>query len=85
MMRGIIIGISNRNDFVALQTEVGYFSIFENTSGDNFEVENELIWNGGFEVGDCFLKNISEGETSEVYFQYHGLKDINEVKRILNS
>jgi len=56
-MRGIIIGISNRNDFVALQTE----------------------------FGDCFVKNISEGETSEVYFQYHGLKDINEVKRILNS
>lgn len=55
---------------VAVSTEEGY-SIFELLGSDSVEVEDLVSWQDDTSLGHTILKNISQEETFEVYFQNH--------------
>lgn len=69
-MEGIIKKIDLGKGLVTVLTETGN-SIFEIISDDNFEIGDELKWEAHNPLGDCRVYNITQNESSEVYFQNH--------------
>jgi hypothetical protein len=79
-MRGIITEINAQRGMVSVKTDNG-FSIFELLSHENINVGDKLEWNTDA-LGDCQVKNITQDETIEVYFQNHSVAAAN-VKKLL--
>ena len=45
--------------------------MFEMLSDDNFEIEDVLSWKEYEPLGHCEIKNITQNEVVEVFFQNH--------------
>jgi len=56
---------------VAVDTQGHGFSIFELLSNSDFEVGDEVSWQGDTPVAHAKCRNITKGTTTEVYFQNH--------------
>ncbi len=70
-MKGTIFKINHRRGMVAILTENGDFSIFELLGGDPVEEGDEVSWKNDTGLGSEQLRNITQQETYEVFFQNH--------------
>ena len=62
---------------VAVQTDVGGFSIFENINHEDFDLGDQVSWENDFTLGYGQIKNISKGFIADVYFQNHHVSKSN--------
>lgn len=70
-MKAIIKQIDYQKGFVYVITEDNTISIFEIISDDNFEIEDVIYWKEHNPLGHCEIKNITQNEIVEVFFQNH--------------
>ena len=70
-MRAIVKKIDYQKGFVYVETEYNSISMFEMLSDDNFEIEDVLSWEEYQPLGHCEIKNITQNEEVEVFFQKH--------------
>ena len=70
-MKGTIFKINHRRGMVAILTENGDFSVFELLGGDPVEEGDEVSWKNDTGLGSEQLRNITQQETYEVFFQNH--------------
>jgi hypothetical protein len=56
---------------VAVKTENGDYSIFENIGGEDINVGDQVEWANDTVLGDATLKIKTAGRTFQVYFQNH--------------
>lgn len=70
-MVGNIFEINLHKAMVAVLTENGDFSTFELLGDDPVELKDKVYWENDTGLGSEMLKNITQGETFEVYFQNH--------------
>jgi hypothetical protein len=56
---------------VAALTEDGSYSVFELLGGDSVEIGDEVSWKGTTPLGGERLRNHTQSEEFEVYFQNH--------------
>lgn len=70
-MKGIIKQIDYENGFVYVLTEDNNISTFEILSDDNFEIGDIIYWSEYEPLGHCEIKNITQNEIIEVFFQNH--------------
>lgn len=70
-MKAIIKQIDYQNGFVYVETEDNNISKFEILSDDNFEIEDVLSWKEYEPLGHCKIKNLTQNEVVEVFFQNH--------------
>ena len=70
-MRAIVKKIDYQKGFVYVETEDNSISMFEMLSDDNFEIEDVLSWEEYQPLGHCEIKNITQNEEVEVFFQKH--------------
>ena len=70
-MKGTIHKINWDRGMAAVLTEQGGFSIFEMLGDDTFEEGDEVSWENDTGLGSEMLKNLTQNETLEVYFQNH--------------
>lgn len=80
---GTIYDINSQRGMVAVLTETNGFSIFEMLWDDNFKKGDEVSWKGDNPLGDCKIKNHTEDEEAEVYFQNHGVTQSNLRRQLL--
>lgn len=76
-MKGTVCAINKQRGMVAIKTETDGFSIFELFGDDNFNLGDEISWSEDTPLGDCKVKNHTEDEFAEVYFQNHGVTEGN--------
>jgi hypothetical protein len=69
-MKGTVIDINHGRGMVAVETEEGEFSIFE-LLGDDVEVGDVVQWESDYPLGGETIRNSTQGERIEVYFQNH--------------
>jgi len=69
-MEGRIIEINQQRGMVAVETEDGEFSVFE-LLGDEVEVGDVVRWQGDHPLGGETIRNLTQGETIDVFFQNH--------------
>jgi hypothetical protein len=81
-MKGTIFKINHNRGMVAVLTENGDFSIFELLGGDPAEEGDEVYWKNDTGLGSEQLRNITQEETFEVYFQNHWVSN-NQLSRQL--
>ena len=70
-MRGAIHGLNPGRGMVAIKTENGDFSVFENLNDSEFEVGDEVSWPNDTGLGDEPLTNHTQAYRTSVYFQNH--------------
>ncbi|MCC9061442.1 hypothetical protein [Flavobacterium piscisymbiosum] len=70
-MKAIVKKIDYQKGFVYVSTEENNTSMFEMLSDDNFEIEDVLSWEEYEHLGHCEIKNITQNEIVEVFFQNH--------------
>lgn len=70
-MKAIVKKIDYQNGFVYVSTKDNNISMFELLSDDNFEIEDLLSWEEYEPLGHCKIKNITQNEIVEVFFQKH--------------
>jgi hypothetical protein len=70
-MNGTIHKVNWNKGMVGVLTEQGDFSVFELLGGDSVEEGDEVFWENDTGLGSEMLKNITQNETFEVYFQNH--------------
>lgn len=70
-MKAIVKKIDYQNGEVTVETEDNNISVFEMLSDDNFEIEDILSWKEYKPLAHCEIKNITQNEVVEVYFQNH--------------
>ena len=69
-MKAQIIHIHQQRGMVAVETETGEYSVFE-LMGDDVEVGDEVVWNDDYPLGSEEIRNVTQGEVIEVFFQNH--------------
>lgn len=82
-MKGTVYNINSTRGMVGVKVESGNFSVFEMLSDDNFHIGDELEWKEHNPLGDCKIKNGTENEFAEVYFQNHDVPLQNLKSRLL--
>ncbi len=70
-MKAKIKQIDYQKGFVYVQTEDDSTSMFEILSDDNFEIGDVVQWKEYEPFGNCEIKNVTQNETVEVFFQSH--------------
>lgn len=70
-MKAIVKKIDYQKGEVTVETEDNNISVFEMLSDDNFEIEDVLSWKEYKPLGHCEIKNITQDEEVEVFFQNH--------------
>lgn len=70
-MKAIVKKIDYQKGEVTVETEDNNISVFEMLSDDNFEIEDILSWKEYEPLGHCKIKNITQNEVVEVFFQNH--------------
>jgi hypothetical protein len=70
-MKAIVKKIDYQKGEVTVETEDNNISVFEMLSDDNFEIEDILSWKEYKPLAHCEIKNITQNEVVEVYFQNH--------------
>ena len=70
-MRGTIFEINRQGGMVAVLTENGDYSVFELLGEDSADEGDEVSWENDTGLGSEMLRNITQNETFEVYFQNH--------------
>ena len=81
-MNGTVYEINRARGMVAVFTENSDFSIFELLDGDPIEIEDEVYWRNDTGLGPEVLKNITQDQSYEVYFQNHWVSK-NQLKQQL--
>ncbi len=71
IIRGTIYEINRQRGMVAVLTENGDYSVFELRDEDSVEEGDEVSWENDTVLGSEMLRNITQSETFEVYFQTH--------------
>jgi len=69
-MKGRVIHIHQQRGMVAIETDDGDYSIIE-LLGDDVEEGDELRWKGDHPLGGETIRNVTQAESIEVYFQNH--------------
>ncbi|MGH2568658.1 MAG: hypothetical protein ACRDGA_09980 [Bacteroidota bacterium] len=76
-MKGSIYKINRARQMIAVKTEDGSFSVFENINEADFELGDKITWRNNSGLGSESMNNLSKNHTVEVYFQnHHVTKDI---------
>ncbi|MFH0782361.1 MAG: hypothetical protein V2B20_10490 [Pseudomonadota bacterium] len=70
-MKGTIYKINHHRGMVAVLTENGDFSVFELLGDDPVEEGDEIYWKNDTGLGGEIIKNTTQNEEYEVYFQNH--------------
>jgi hypothetical protein len=70
-MKAKIDSIDWKKGMVSLTREDGGQSLFEILSDDNFEIEDEIMWEEHNPFGHCRIANLTQEEIAEVFFQNH--------------
>lgn len=70
-MRGTIHAVNPAKGMVAIKTENGDFSVFENLGSHEFEIGDKVSWRNATGLGDEPLSNHTQGSQGDVYFQNH--------------
>jgi len=70
-MKAIVKKIDYQKGFVYVENEYNNISMFEMLSDDNFEMDDVLSWDEYEPLGHCEIKNITQNEIVEVFFQNH--------------
>ena len=71
-MNGTVIDINQPRGMVALETEDGEYSIIE-LLGDDVEIGDVLKWADDNPLGGETIRNLTQGEMIDVYFQNHSV------------
>ena len=71
-MNGTVIDINQPRRMVALETEDGEYSIIE-LLGDDVDIGDILQWADENPLGGETIKNLTQGEMIDVYFQNHSV------------
>jgi hypothetical protein len=70
-MTGIVFAINHNRGMVAVKTEDCDFSVFELLGDDSVELGDEVSWKDDTSLGSTWLRNVTQEETFEVFFQDH--------------
>ena len=70
-MKGTIFQINPRRGMVAIETENGDYSVFENINGEEFDVGDKVYWKNDTGLGSELVENLTKGRTFDVYFENH--------------
>jgi hypothetical protein len=70
-MKGIIYLVNYRRGMVAVHNEDGSFLVFELLGADSLEIGDQVKWEGDTSLGSTILRNVTQGQAFEVYFQNH--------------
>lgn len=70
-MKGSIYRINHNRQMIAVKTDEGGFSVFENINEAEFELGDSVSWRNDTGLGSESLKNLTKNRTVEVYFQNH--------------
>jgi hypothetical protein len=82
LMRGKIFEINVARGMVAVHTEAGDYSVFE-VFGDEMEIGDWVTWNGVSPLGHEILRNLTQGQDLQVYFQNHHVSKGNLRQQLL--
>lgn len=69
-MKGTVIDVNRHRGMVAVHTSDGELSVFE-LFGDDVEVGDVVQWEGDYPLGGETIRNLTQHERIEVYFQNH--------------
>lgn len=72
-MKGRIFKINRLRRMVAIQTENGDFSVYEQiiTEDSSANVGDEVEWTGDGIIGEVLMKNHTQSARGIVFFRYH--------------
>lgn len=70
-MTGRIYRINKQKQIIAILTANGDFSIFENISGMDFNIDDEVSWENSTGLGRQNINNITQHRSVDIYFENH--------------
>lgn len=80
---GVVAAINPKRGIVAIATEDDGYTIIELLSDFELEIGDSFFWSNGYAMGHEIYKNVSKGNSAEVYVQNHGVNKENLRKQLL--
>ena len=82
-MKGTIFRINPKRGMIAILTQNGDYSVFENTSSEEFEIGDEVSWRNDTGMGFQKITNLTSNFTTEVCFENHWISKSNLSTQLL--
>lgn len=70
-MTGSVVAVNPRRGMVAVLTEDGDYSIIEMLGDGLPDIGDPISWRGSTPLGGEIVRNLTQGQSYDVYFQNH--------------